>query len=119
MKFKIDENLPLEFCELLRSEGFDAKTVLDQGLGGASDDLLFRQCFQESRILMTLDMDFSNIWNYSPGGTSGIIVFRLLRHDKPSLISALRKTIPTIMEHGPQNSLWIVEHDRIRMRDRV
>jgi hypothetical protein len=34
--FKIDENLPIEVRELLRVRGFDAVTVSDQSLGGAS-----------------------------------------------------------------------------------
>jgi len=38
MKFKIDENLPVEVAELLRQSGYDALTVLDQQLGGEADD---------------------------------------------------------------------------------
>jgi predicted nuclease of predicted toxin-antitoxin system len=37
MKFKIDENLPVEAAELIRNEGYDAVTVWDQNLGGAAD----------------------------------------------------------------------------------
>ena len=35
MKFKIDENLPTEAADLLRSAGHDAVTVGEQRLGGA------------------------------------------------------------------------------------
>jgi Domain of unknown function (DUF5615) len=35
MKFKVDENLPLELAVSLREAGHDALTVLDQGLGAA------------------------------------------------------------------------------------
>jgi len=34
MKFKIDENLPLEVAVALREAGHDAMNVVDQGLGG-------------------------------------------------------------------------------------
>jgi predicted nuclease of predicted toxin-antitoxin system len=34
MKFKIDENLPLELAEFLRNEGYDAITVIEQDLSG-------------------------------------------------------------------------------------
>ena len=37
MKFKTDENLPLQAAELLRSAGHDADSVLDEGLSGTSD----------------------------------------------------------------------------------
>jgi predicted nuclease of predicted toxin-antitoxin system len=34
MRFKIDENLPAELAELLRVVGYDAATVVQEGLGG-------------------------------------------------------------------------------------
>lgn len=34
MKFKIDENLPIEVAEALRAEGFDARTVSEEMLQG-------------------------------------------------------------------------------------
>lgn len=34
MKFKIDENLPVEFAELLRSQGYNAETVKEENLCG-------------------------------------------------------------------------------------
>ena len=117
MKFKVDENLPLEFAQILISQGFTAETVFDELLGGASDATIFHKCCQESRILLTLDTDFANILAYSPGGTAGIVVFRLNRHDKISLISALERIIPAFTDNKIQDCLWIVEHDRIRIRE--
>ncbi len=37
MRFKLDENLPLELAELFRRSGHDAQTVFDEGLAGAED----------------------------------------------------------------------------------
>ncbi len=37
MRFKVDENLPIEVAEILRAAGHDAATVNDEALGGASD----------------------------------------------------------------------------------
>ena len=34
MKFKIDENLPIEVAQLLNQAGYDAMTVYEQNLGG-------------------------------------------------------------------------------------
>ena len=44
MQFKTDENLPIEVAARLRSEGYDALSVLEQGLGGASDQRLMETC---------------------------------------------------------------------------
>lgn len=40
MKFKIDENLPVEVAELLQKAGHDAMTVYDQNLAGAAEQLI-------------------------------------------------------------------------------
>lgn len=37
MKFKIDENVPVELVQTLSASGHDAKTVLEQALKGAND----------------------------------------------------------------------------------
>ena len=37
MKFKIDENLPVEVADLLRRSDHDAATVLEEELGGSAD----------------------------------------------------------------------------------
>ena len=44
VRFKLDENLPVELASLLRRSGHDAATVLDQGLGGARDPELASVC---------------------------------------------------------------------------
>ena len=37
MRVKLDENLPLQLRRLFTESGHDAATVLDQGIGGATD----------------------------------------------------------------------------------
>ena len=43
MRFKVDENLPVEVAELLSSAGHDALTVFDQSLGGEHDRRILNQ----------------------------------------------------------------------------
>lgn len=61
MEFKVDENLPTEVADLLRQVGYDAVTVLEEHLGGASDSDIVSVCQKEGRILITLDTDFADI----------------------------------------------------------
>jgi predicted nuclease of predicted toxin-antitoxin system len=116
MKFKIDENLPQEFASALRSAGHDALTVLDQGLVGAADQEIARRCRDEERVLMSLDLDFSDMRIYPPGQYAGIIVFRVRHQDKNFLMNILGKIIPIIEREPLLNSLWIVEENKIRIR---
>ena len=79
MKFKIDENMPLEVAGLLKDSGHDATTVSEQDLTGTSDANLLTVCLQEARALVTLDNDFADIRTYPPNKSPGIMVLRLNR----------------------------------------
>jgi predicted nuclease of predicted toxin-antitoxin system len=53
MKFKIDENLPVEIADLLKREGYDALTVSDQNLSGIADPEIISICNSEERALIS------------------------------------------------------------------
>ena len=116
MKFKIDENLPIEFAELLQKEGYDASTIYSESLKGAKDPVVIDVCKQEQRVLITLDLDFADIQTYPPQEYSGIIVLRVYKQDKPYLMSFLQKLIPAIATNSPVGQLWSVEEGKIRIR---
>jgi len=65
---------------------------------------------------MTLDLDFSNIQDYPPSSSPGIIVIRSKAQDNVTLISLLRRLIPVLRTRSVKNRLWIVEADRILVR---
>lgn len=66
MKFKINENLPIEIVKILKEAKYDAMSILDQNLGGKADIHIASACQNEKRILVTLDMDFADIRSYPP-----------------------------------------------------
>ena len=72
MKFKTDENLPVEAALTLREFGLDAQTVGEESLAGATDEVVSARARAESRILITLDMDLANIRAYPPEHHAGI-----------------------------------------------
>lgn len=61
MRFKVDENLPIDVGDLLGSAGHDALTVFDQKLIGEDDRCVLDICQAEERTLITLDLDFSDV----------------------------------------------------------
>lgn len=117
MKFKIDENLPMEAAEALRQAGHDAATVLEQQYGGSADAQLAVLCQRESRILVTLDMDFADIRAYPPAEFPGLIVLRLRQQDKPHVLDVLAHLIRVLGEEPLERRLWVVEETRIRIRE--
>ena len=116
MRFKIDENLPIQFAELLAAEDHDAVTVVSQGLQGKDDATLVNRCLEEERILVTLDLDFSDIRAYPPHDFCGFIVFRLGRQDRDHLTNVFRGVLPLMGREPLERHLWIVEETRVRIR---
>ena len=64
MKFKIDENLPVDVAQLLREAGHDVYSVHEQGLVGAKDQVLAEVCRSETRAMVTSEdrHQLSNWW---------------------------------------------------------
>jgi predicted nuclease of predicted toxin-antitoxin system len=112
MKFKIDENLPIEVVESLRNAGYDSATVVEQNLTGTSDANLAAICQKE----VTLDNDFADIRTYPPDKLPGIIVMRLNRQDKVNILEVLSHAMRLFPKESIEQHLWIVEEDKIRIR---
>lgn len=115
MRFKIDENLPAEIAEILRSAGYDALTVQDEALKGEADSRVMEVCRQENRILVTIDIDFADIRSYPPRLFPGIMVLRMSRQSKRQVIQVFQKTLPYLQREPMEHRLWIVEESRIRI----
>jgi predicted nuclease of predicted toxin-antitoxin system len=116
IRFKIDENLPIEIAAVLVEDGYEAHTVYDERIVGASDDTLFEICKREKRILITLDVDFSDIRTYPPAELPGIIVLRVGNQSKKHVIKVFSQIMPLLKREPLLHRLWIVEEQRVRIR---
>ena len=116
MLFKLDENLPVELAHLLVNEGWDCPTVADQGLAGHPDADIAAVCRGEGRVLVTLDVGFTDIQSYPPKRYSGILVLRLRSQAKPRVLEVAERLLPVLRRELPDGQLWIVEDQRMRIR---
>ena len=116
MKFKIDENLPIEFVDLLITTGHKAMTVYEQHIQGKADPVIIDTCAREGYILVTLDLDFADIRAYPPTQYPGLMVFRVVRQDKRHLLEVFQRTLPVLMREPIEGWLWIIEETRVRIR---
>jgi predicted nuclease of predicted toxin-antitoxin system len=112
VRIKTDENLPAEAAATLRECGLDTETVWDESLVGSDDEGIAARVRSEGRVLLTLDLDFANIRAYPPDQYPGIIVLRLKRQDKASVVAYVRRIAAALEERSPDGELWIVEGDR-------
>lgn len=99
-----------------RDAGIEAETVFDERFVGADDAVIANRSRAEERILVTLDLDFSNMRAYPPSQYAGIIVLRPKRQDKRTILMLMGRLILALANRAPARELWIVETDRIRFR---
>ena len=71
----------------------------------------------ENRTLLTLDVDFADINSYPPESYSGILVLRLRWQHKPHVLDTIKQLIPKFSSEPIEKRLWIIEEDRIRIRE--
>ena len=116
MRFKVDENLPGDVVAMLAAAGHDAVTVLDQGMGGQPDVNISSVIVREGRALVTLDLDFADIRTYPPGQYPGLLVLRVDRQDKASVLGCLARVLPMLVHEPVNGRLWIVGEKSVRMR---
>jgi predicted nuclease of predicted toxin-antitoxin system len=116
VKFKIDENLPVKlpiFCTLLimmRQPSINRRSAV-------KPICVSREvCLAEGRVLVTLDLDFSDVHIYPPDRYPGFMVLRVLRQDKPHVMDVFRQAIALLQTETVEHRLWIVEETRVRIR---
>ena len=116
LRFKLDENLPRDAATLLRNAGHDVHDAIEENLGGSADRKVMDVCRAENRILITLDLDFSDIRLYPSGEHKGIWVLRPHVQSISSTLSLLESALRVIDTEPAKDQLWIVEPGQVRVR---
>ena len=116
-RFKLDENLPHQVRTLLTDLGHDAETVHEERLVGEPDSAILQASIAERRILVTLDLDFSDIRQYPPSSHTGIWVLRPQTQSIRDALSALRGAVTLIGIESTSARLRLVEPGRVRIRE--
>jgi predicted nuclease of predicted toxin-antitoxin system len=116
MRAKLDENLPVEAAELLRTASWECDTVYDEGLAGADDPDVAAACQTGARVLFTLDLDFADIRAYPPSDYVGIVVLRPREPSRRQVLQLVSRVLSVLSTEWIQHRLWIVEPARVRVR---
>jgi predicted nuclease of predicted toxin-antitoxin system len=76
VKVKLEGNIP-QSLRRLAPLGLDVDTVLDEGLGGRSDEDVWPAAQREGRFRVTQDLDFSDRRKFAAGTHHGLMLVRL------------------------------------------
>jgi predicted nuclease of predicted toxin-antitoxin system len=116
LRFKLDENVPIDAGTLLVGAGYECHTVYDEHLDGASDPDVAQACRVEGRVLVTLGLDFSDVRAYPPGTHAGIVVLRPRAPDRDSTLALVERMLPLLTSETLTGCLWVVDTERVRVR---
>ncbi len=73
----MDENISHLTKKYLAQLGHDVKDIYDYGLGGSEDEEIIKKAIEENRVIVTLDVDFSNIYYFAEKMEFGVIVVKI------------------------------------------
>jgi len=95
LRFLADENILPSTLQLIRSEGHDVLDIKEANFKGITDAEVIQLSRKEGRILLTLDMHFTNIFLFPPSQTPGIVVIRA----KPAVPAKVDAIVAQFLEH--------------------
>ena len=116
MRFLADMGVPGSVILKLRQRGHDAVHLREQDLQRLPDDEIFQKAIVENRILLTFDLDFSEIVALSGDENVGIVVFRLRNTRANNVLARLEKVLAESSEALEEGAVITVEDHRHRVR---
>jgi predicted nuclease of predicted toxin-antitoxin system len=95
MRIKLDENLPSSLADALAQLGHNADSVQQEGLQGSPDPEVWAAAQAAQRFLVTQDLDFSNVQQFTPGTHYGILLIRLRNPSRRALTIFIESVFKT------------------------
>jgi len=116
MTFLADMGISPLTVEWLERRGHDAVHLLEREAAQARDSDILQWAREEGRILLTHDLDFTELVAASHGDLPSVIVFRL-RDMRPDSVNQHLERILTRHCHAlEEGSIFSVQEGRIRWR---
>jgi predicted nuclease of predicted toxin-antitoxin system len=115
VKLKLDENIPHSAARRLVALELDVHTVLDEDLGGHPDSDVWAASQAEARLLITQDLDFSDIRRFAPGTHHGIVLVRLPDAEQWRISDYLVASFSTVESRTWTNCFVVATSNRIRV----
>jgi predicted nuclease of predicted toxin-antitoxin system len=116
VKLLFDENLSADHARAAREAGHDAVSVVEIGLGGASDEAVRARAIAESRVLVTLDADFYSLLRYPTLLTAGVIRVRPWPPTENGIRNLLSAVLTRLADRSLAGKMVVAEPGRIRIR---
>jgi predicted nuclease of predicted toxin-antitoxin system len=116
VRFLADACVDARVPQWLRDHGHDATHLRDEGLQRLPNGRIFEKASVEGRVVLTFDLDFSEIAALSSGARTSVIVFRLRNTRTHHVIPRLAAVLDECTSALERGAVVTVEESRFRVR---
>ena|SRR5947207_2407902 len=116
MRFLADMGVSWRVVEWLRAEGHDAIHLREQQLHRLPNGGIFMKAADEQRVILTWDLDFTEIVALSETRLVSAVVFRLLNTRSENVIRRLARVLSESARDLEEGAIISVEDGRHRVR---
>ena len=116
MRFLADMGISLETVMWLRSLGYDAAHLHEQGLDRLPDAAIAEKARNEGRVLLVHDLGFGQLLALSGATLPSVITFRLMDMRPESVNRYLEQILRQWQNELTQGVMISVRESRIRLR---
>lgn len=116
MKFLLDHCVLGKTRRLLKEAGYSVTTLNELGKATSTDSEVINIAIGLNVILITCDLDFSDIRIYPSHSHLGIIVLKMIPLTEKSVHSILLKALAELKPSEITKSLIVVDHNKYRIR---
>jgi predicted nuclease of predicted toxin-antitoxin system len=118
MSLLLDQNMPNQILKALRQWGYTVSLLAEHISPEADDPDVLALALQLDAVLLTCDLDFSDIRIYPPDHHQGIIVFRYRVGEEAQVLATLKSALNDLYRNELRQTLVIIEATRYRLRQK-
>jgi predicted nuclease of predicted toxin-antitoxin system len=116
MKFLADMGISPRTVAKLRREGYDAVHLIEEGLEKLEDREILTKARNETRIILTVDLDFGYLLAVSSAILPSVILFRLGNESREIVEEYLDDVLSQFNEELMTGAIISVKDDGFRVR---
>jgi predicted nuclease of predicted toxin-antitoxin system len=116
MRFLADMGISQVVVAWLQAQGHEATHLRDEGLHRLENGEIVTKAFRESRVILTWDLDFTEILALSGRHQVSAVIFRLVNTRSAHVIERLARVLQESAQDLEDGAIISVEEARHRVR---
>lgn len=116
MKFLADMGISQRTVEWLRNKDHDIVHLREQGLQKLADEAILVKAKAEGRIILTMDLDFTNLLAWNKESMPSVIIFRLGNENYDKINEQLENVLSQCQNELLTGAIISVNDDTFRVR---